>query len=127
MCFQSGVSLHTLVKGEAWPEVFRLGLVWFGLEGLSCGLRLGVEVNRRMVITLKYCRPGHVEVRWVPDNSGMRVGPNQEKKEKMERETKEEEEVGSKQNMDELDKVEKKTMDKVEAEAKELKQGREDL
>ena len=91
-------------------------------------MRVGwVEVNRRMVITLKYCRPGQVEVRWVPDNSGMRVGPNQEKKENVERKTKEEVEVGSKQNMDELDKVEKKTMDKVEAEAKELKQGREDL
>ena len=87
MCFQSGVWLHTPVKREAWPEVFfRLGLVWFGLEGLSRGLRVGwVEVNRRMVITLKYCRPGHVEVRWVPDNSKMRVGSNQEKKENVER------------------------------------------
>ena len=79
-----------------------------------------------MIITSKYCRPGQVEVRWVPDNSGMRVG------EKMGRKTKEEVEVGSKQStvkqsMDELDEVAKKTLEKVEAKAKELELDREDL
>ena len=67
-----------------------------------------------------------MEVRWVPDNSGMRVG------EKMGRKTKEEVEVGSKQStvkqsMDELDEVAKKTLEKVEAKAKELELDREDL
>merc|ERR1712037_138091 len=71
-------------------------------------------------------RPGQVEVRWVPDNSGMKVG------EKMGRKTKEEVEVGSKQStdkqsMDQLDEVAKKTLEKVEAKAKELELDREDL
>ena len=70
-----------------------------------------------------------MEVRWVPDNSGTRVGSKQEK---IGRKTKEEVEVGSKQStnmhsMDELDEVAKKTIDKVEAKAKELELDREDL
>ena len=82
-----------------------------------CGLRLIGEL----------CRPGQVEVRWVADNSGMRVQGS--KQEKLERKTKEDVGVGSKQSTDKqnMDEVEKKTMDKVEAKAKELELEREDL
>ena len=81
-------------------------------------------------------RPGHVEIRWVPDNSGMRVGEKQADKkdmdvlDKMERMSKEDVEVGSMQNMDE---VERKTTDEVEVEdedeakSKKLELDREDL
>ena len=77
-------------------------------------------------------RPGQVEVRWVPDNSGMRVkSSKQDKNEKMERTTKEEEVgMGSKQSMEKQnmdDNVEKKTMDRMESKAKEFELHREDL
>ena len=110
------------------------------------------------MITPKHCRPGHVEVRWVPDNSGMRVGAKQAERkdmedlEKMERRAMGEElEVGSmqskdkQQNMEDMDNLEKiergesmqstdktnmdekKTMNKVEAKAKELELDRKEL
>ena len=82
-------------------------------------------------------RPGHVEIRWVPDNSGMRVGEKQADKkdmdvlDKMERMSKEDVEVGSMENMDE---IERKTTDEVEVEdeevevkSKKLELDREDL
>ena len=82
-------------------------------------------------------RPGHVEIRWVPDNSGMRVGEKQADKkdmdvlDKMERMSKEDVEVGSMENMDE---IERKTTDEVDVEdeevevkSKKLELDREDL
>ena len=75
-------------------------------------------------------RPGHVEIRWVPDNSGMRVGEKQADKkdmdvlDKMERMSKEDVEVGPMPNMDE---VERKTKDEEEAKSKKLELDREDL
>ena len=84
-------------------------------------------------------RPGHVEIRWVPDNSGMRVGEKQADKkdmdvlDKMERMSKEDVEAGS------MDEVERKTKDEVqvevevededeeEAKSKKLELDREDL
>ena len=75
-----------------------------------------------------YYRPGHVEIRWVPDNSGMRVGEKQADKkdmdvlDKMERMSKEDVEVGSMQNMDEVE-----VKDEVEATSKKLELDREDL
>ena len=103
-----------------------------------------------------YFRPGHVEVRWVPDNSGMRVGAKQAERKDMEDLEKMErramgEEVGSmqskdkQQNMEDMDNLEKiergesmqstdetnmdekKTMNKVEAKAKELELDRKEL
>ena len=73
-------------------------------------------------------RPGHVEIRWVPDNSGMRVGEKHADKkdmdvlDKMERMSKEDVEVGSMQNMDEVE-----VKDEVEATSKKLELDREDL
>ena len=83
-------------------------------------------------------RPGHVEIRWVPDNSGMRVGEKQADKkdmnvlDKMERMSKEDVEVGSMQNMDEVerktkDEVEVEDEDEEEAKSKKLELDREDL
>ena len=83
-------------------------------------------------------RPGHVEIRWVPDNSGMRVGEKQADKkdmdvlDKMERMSREDVEVGSMENMDEIerkttDEVEVEVEEEEEAKSKKLELDREDL
>ena len=65
-----------------------------------------------------------MEIRWVPDNSGMRVkSSKQQNNENMGRLTKEEEEEGSKQSTDKQsmdDKVEKKTMEKMKLDREDL-------
>ena len=68
-----------------------------------------------------------MEVRWVPDNSGMRVGLNKEKNEMKETTKTKEEKSKFKQNSDELDEAGKTRMDRVETKAKKLELDKEDL